>query len=254
MIPKIIHQTWKTLEVPEKWKESHEAWRLLEGWEYKFWTDEDNRRLIDENYNWFLEKYDSYKFNIQRVDAARYFILHKYGGVYCDLDLVPVNDFNSFFEAYQSHDVVLSKNRPGNDHGSQNLTNAIMMSKPGSQFWVHVWELLNDPFKVHGWKRPLAKTHYFHVLFTTGPGVISDAYHTWTDNENAVCIPGTILQPEIGQQDPASKIKTLEGSSWLKSDAKFFKFLGDVKNNSEIILGVTVGVLLIIILFMWIWM
>ena len=48
MIPKIIHQTWKTQEVPEHWKESQEEWQKLMdyGWEYMLWTDEDNRNLI----------------------------------------------------------------------------------------------------------------------------------------------------------------------------------------------------------------
>ena len=41
-IPKIIHQTWKTKEVPEKWKKSQEEWqRLHPDWLYILWTDED---------------------------------------------------------------------------------------------------------------------------------------------------------------------------------------------------------------------
>ena len=40
-------------------------------WEYKLWTDKDNRRLIKNHYAWFLDTYDSYRENIQRVDAAR---------------------------------------------------------------------------------------------------------------------------------------------------------------------------------------
>ena len=253
MIPKIIHQTWKTTQVPDHWKESHERWKSIPGWEYKLWTDEDNRNLIKDNYPWFLEKFDSYKYGIQRADAIRYFILHKFGGVYCDLDLAPANDFNSFFESYSDNEVILSLNRPGNDAGSQNITNAIMMSKPGSQFWVQVWDLLNDPFKYNRWKSPLSKTHYFHILFTTGPGIISDAYHNWSENDKVVCIPGSILQPEIGSEDKVSKIKTLEGSSWHEGDAKFFKFLGEVKNHSEVILGVISGILFLVVLFLLIY-
>nr|KAG5701406.1 hypothetical protein BaRGS_032738 [Batillaria attramentaria] len=45
------------------------------------------RELIANNYSWFLADYDSYRYNIQRVDSARYFILHHFGGVYMDLDI-----------------------------------------------------------------------------------------------------------------------------------------------------------------------
>ena len=251
MIPKLIHQTWKTNEVPEHWKESHIEWSAMDGWEYKLWTDDENRRLIEEHYSWFLPKFDSYKHGIQRADAIRYFILHKFGGVYCDLDLVPTNDFNSFFESYRNNEIVLSLNRKGNDHDSQNITNAIMMSKPGSQFWVLVWDILINPFKFNGWKRILSKTHYFHVLFTTGPGVVSDAYHNWVDKDKVACIPGEIMQPDIGSNNRVSKIKTLEGSSWHQKDARFFKGMGEVKNNATLILGILCVILCVIIIILF---
>ena len=42
--------------------------------------------FIKDEYPWFLETYQSYKYNIERVDSLRYFILLKYGGIYIDLD------------------------------------------------------------------------------------------------------------------------------------------------------------------------
>ena len=47
-------------------------------WEYKLWTDEDNRNLIKDHYPWFLKTYDEYDVNIKRVDAVRYFYLYHY--------------------------------------------------------------------------------------------------------------------------------------------------------------------------------
>ena len=88
-IPKIIHQTWETNNIPydvykkewvESWKKNHPDW------EYKLWTDEDRRALIKRHYLWFLKIYDSYELDIMRADAARYFILHYCGGLYADLD------------------------------------------------------------------------------------------------------------------------------------------------------------------------
>ena len=50
------------------------------------WTDASSRELVAQHYSWFLRAYDAYPSYIQRSDAARYFIIHHYGGVYADLD------------------------------------------------------------------------------------------------------------------------------------------------------------------------
>ena len=41
-------------------------------------------------YEWFLETWDAYPYNIERADAIRYFVLHHYGGIYLDLDDVRI--------------------------------------------------------------------------------------------------------------------------------------------------------------------
>jgi mannosyltransferase OCH1-like enzyme len=40
-------------------------------WEYKLWTDVDNRELVRRHYPWFLEMYDGFPQNIMRADAVR---------------------------------------------------------------------------------------------------------------------------------------------------------------------------------------
>lgn len=42
--------------------------------------------MSQDHYPWFLPTYLSYPYNIQRVDVLRYFILHKLGGIYIDLE------------------------------------------------------------------------------------------------------------------------------------------------------------------------
>lgn len=46
-VPKILHQSWKTRDVPAKWKAAQKSCMDLHSdWEYKLWTDEDNLELI----------------------------------------------------------------------------------------------------------------------------------------------------------------------------------------------------------------
>ena len=95
-IPTIVHQTWKTCggipELQASWREG--CMTLNPGWKWMLWSDADNRRLIADHYPWFLSVYDGYMergFSISRVDAARLFILHRFGGVYMDMDFACLN-------------------------------------------------------------------------------------------------------------------------------------------------------------------
>jgi len=134
-IPKIIHQTWKTRDIPydvyqkawiDSWKKYHADW------EYKFWTDEDNKAFIKRHYPWFLKIYDRYQKSICRADAVRYFILHHYGGVYVDLDFECLKNIQPLLDNYG-----LVFGRMGNDHAfSHSIPNAFMASSKGNLFWL----------------------------------------------------------------------------------------------------------------------
>ena len=87
-IPRIIHQTWKNSDIPEPYHSYQQSVREQHpDWEHRLWTDADNRAFIAEEYPEFLPTYDGYSHEIERVDAVRYFILLKFGGVYLDLDM-----------------------------------------------------------------------------------------------------------------------------------------------------------------------
>lgn len=102
-IPRIIHQTWKSDVIPEKWVAVRQSCEVLHPsvtrtyesalnagvgdepfvgerddgkWEYMLWSDEASRDFIKREYDWFLPTFDGYAYPIQRADAIRYFVLH----------------------------------------------------------------------------------------------------------------------------------------------------------------------------------
>lgn len=168
-IPKIIHQTYKTTELPERWMDTPIEWTgLHRGWEYKFWTNEDNRKLIEDHYPWFLEQYDSYEFPIMRADVARYFILHHYGGVYADLDIRPTRNIE---ELLQNEQIVLFETP------NLGLTNSLMASVPGHRFWEYVHDDL-------GYMRHnvlFRFSNYGKIITSTGSALLWHAYQSWDD-------------------------------------------------------------------------
>jgi mannosyltransferase OCH1-like enzyme len=77
-IPLIIHQSWKTDQLPAKYLRWQATWkRMHPNWEYKLWTDADNLKLVEQDYPWFLKTYNSFKENISRADVVRYMYMHK---------------------------------------------------------------------------------------------------------------------------------------------------------------------------------
>jgi len=96
VIPHILHMVWipdkskSGGEMPDQFQFNKKMWKETHpNWEIKVWNDEANRKLIAEDYAWFLPTYDSLTQIIYKVDAMKYVFLHKYGGVYTDLDTLP---------------------------------------------------------------------------------------------------------------------------------------------------------------------
>jgi mannosyltransferase OCH1-like enzyme len=87
LIPKRIMQTWKTSDVPEKWKASPASIKQhMPDWQYTLMTDTMNRAFVEQHFSDFLPYYDGFKYPIQRADAIRYMWLYIHGGLYLDLD------------------------------------------------------------------------------------------------------------------------------------------------------------------------
>ena len=73
VIPAVIHQTWKTADIPQQWREARQSCiDMHPTFHFRLWTDEDARALIARDLPELLPTFDSYLFNIQRADAIRW--------------------------------------------------------------------------------------------------------------------------------------------------------------------------------------
>lgn len=175
MIPKIIHQTWKhdkdlpkieSFEaMPPDFQESYKSWKVNHPtWQYIYWTDEMNRKLIEEDFPWFLSYYDNFQYNIQRADAIRYFILYKYGGIYVDLDEKSTNPIDPIIDEMNRNGDQLGfvKSTLGNYFS---FSNWFMISSKENPFWKSVWIEIMKPYKHF--------TKHFTVINSAGPGMLS---------------------------------------------------------------------------------
>lgn len=88
-IPKIIHQTYRSTDVPLALRPGIAQLRAMNpGWDYRFYDDAAVERFIQSEFK--PEFYRAYRrinpvYGAARADFFRYLLLFRYGGVYLDL-------------------------------------------------------------------------------------------------------------------------------------------------------------------------
>ena len=92
----IIHQIYGVYrdgqEMPQMFVDSHWRWREVArelGATYHMWSADEVDALIKQHYHHLWDTYKGVPFAIMRADMARIAILHRYGGMYVDLDVFP---------------------------------------------------------------------------------------------------------------------------------------------------------------------
>jgi len=80
-VPKLIHQSWSTKDLPPKFQRWSDTWRSSHpDWEWVLWTDEDNKALVEKYFPWFKEAYRQLQGEIFRADAVRNMYMYAFGG------------------------------------------------------------------------------------------------------------------------------------------------------------------------------
>jgi mannosyltransferase OCH1-like enzyme len=91
-IPKVIIQTWKDTEIPEKYLPLMNTLRIMNpDFTFLFFTDTDIDDFIKEKYPEYYSTYLRLPIKIQRIDLFRYLAVYHFGGFYFDLDMLSEN-------------------------------------------------------------------------------------------------------------------------------------------------------------------
>lgn len=204
MIPTIIHQTWKDNDVPPHLQTFQVSWHQYQpDWEYRLWTDIDNRTFLAEHYAWFLPIYDNYPMPIMRVDAARCFILHHFGGIYADLDyeclrpIAPLLDGKELVLGCEPEEHTQRAMAQGRGV-DRILSNAFMATVADHPFWEHVFK---EMVGAHLAPNPLD---------ATGPFVLTRAYQSYPNTSDISIEPPAVLFPlDEGEMWDAQRKKTV---------------------------------------------
>ncbi|WP_395447043.1 glycosyltransferase [Aminobacter sp. UC22_36] len=187
-IPRILHQTWKTDSIPEQFLAWSKSWEIHNpSWRRILWSDRMLLDFVAQYYPDLLSTYCSYKVGVQRADAARYMLLHHFGGVYADLDCECVAPFDDMLDENR---IVLCK-EPERHSDAQTklrnlpylLFNGTMASPKGHPFWQHLLAYL-----------PVVKDAQ-DVLDATGPCLLTAAQLSFSDQAAFAIHPNSLFSP-----------------------------------------------------------
>lgn len=202
-IPRIIHQVkLGNLQMRPEWIEARKSCMDLHpDWQFKLWEDKEAGKLVNTQFPRLFETYINYPLEIQRSNILRYLVLHKFGGVYLDLDL----HCRIALDGLRNETFLTP---PANPSG---INNAFIASIPNHPFWSHVEDNLIT-FNVDWFNSP-----YITNMFSTGCHFLSTMHRLYGD------------QTSLAVMDRANKLnghvqtplfEHLGASSWHKGDAK----------------------------------
>jgi mannosyltransferase OCH1-like enzyme len=162
-------------------------------WDYRLWTDDDNRQLVVDHFPSLLKLYDGYTTGIKRADLARYLVMCRHGGLYVDLDfecLRPVEALLAgsslaFGLEPDTHVQRIAAKRQGLD---KIICNAFIASVPESPFWRHLLARLEAASDVE------------NVLDATGPFILTRAYDEYPFKSEITLLSSALVYPLDGDQ------------------------------------------------------
>lgn len=161
--PKLIHLMWfqGVANAPDGLSESPGRWAQMNpGWEVRTWDEHNTRKFILEFYPDWLGEWDALPSVIKKCDLARLLIIHKHGGLYADLDLLPMSSLDAFlrggvrryqswtlgqrtltakqespeFVDYLGAELILSREYRPIDAKGHGIANGFILAKQGSDF------------------------------------------------------------------------------------------------------------------------
>lgn len=206
--PKIIWQTWKDKKnIPSNLYKYTLLWKKLHpSYKYILLDDGDLRDIIKQTVPQYLNLYDSFTHNIERVDFARYALLYKHGGIYADLDTEPLKNIDVFVE---KNKIILGcepKEHAEKIYKRDRVVcNALMISPPEQTFWLDLMRYISDRYE-----------HRYKPVDNTGPLAITKFLETSKKYEDQIIITDPCVFFPIVNDGSVSRECNIEKQSYVK--------------------------------------
>jgi len=217
-----IHHIWVGPPIPKKYLKNMENWKKMCP-KYKFMFHTDIRILVEKYFPNYLKQFDNFEKEIERIDFVRCIIMYVWGGVYMDLDVLPLQPLDKWLEM----DKIIF-GYEGKHGGGKRLGNSILFSPPKQKFWKHYMDYIMDNYKKNK-----------KVVENTGPIALTNFYNKNKHNYNNLIITDHYVFYNGRGNDDRCFTKHLWDGTWK-----------DDNNNTFILYLVFFGILLLIFIIM----
>lgn len=177
-IPKIIHQTFKTKNIPEDLEGYRRKLLAFHPtWDYRFYDDGECRKTVERHFSWLMPLYERAAI-IQRTDIFRNIVVLAVGGFYIDMDLEclkPLDDLCEFHCVF-GEEITLDKETMEKlgHRDSLRVANYMFGSEPRHPFLLYILRKMAEEFRGEIMTED-------DVLDSTGPGLVTRVYHDCKD-------------------------------------------------------------------------
>eukprot|EP00511_Aplanochytrium_stocchinoi_P009053 CAMPEP_0204866880 /NCGR_PEP_ID=MMETSP1348-20121228/19677_1 /ASSEMBLY_ACC=CAM_ASM_000700 /TAXON_ID=215587 /ORGANISM="Aplanochytrium stocchinoi, Strain GSBS06" /LENGTH=399 /DNA_ID=CAMNT_0052018987 /DNA_START=131 /DNA_END=1330 /DNA_ORIENTATION=+ len=230
-IPRIIHKIWwQGLDgLPEKYKQPLESWRMINPeWLIVIWDEKAIFNMMKEFYPRYEALMNDYPYMIQKIDAAKYFFLEKFGGMYSDMDQFCLRAIEQLIDPEtEKADLVcslLTEKRTMVMMASSfklgsgpYINNAFCICKPEVEVWEDVRHKLAS--KRHG---KGFQNKEIQVLNTTGPVLFTKGIKNAIEHEK-----------NLTGKDTVESVRLIE-SKYIDPYSIYFK-IGKEKNFEKLL-------------------
>jgi len=189
--PLNILQTWKTTEL------IHQHYDLVmkmrannPNAKQLFFVDQNIEQFILMFYPTYFETFKRFKYPIQRIDFFRYLAIYQYGGLYLDLDM----DIIKSFDDLDRTQAIFPLETRDVESGNFLVGNYAFYAPAGHPFLRHIIECIVNPIITETEISAAQKGHsdpkeHVYVYFTTGPELVTKAYHTYKGKDVVLLEP-----------------------------------------------------------------
>jgi mannosyltransferase OCH1-like enzyme len=192
MNSRILHLTWKDKNLSEKHLLIFKRWiKTNPNLKIKFYTDEENEIFIKSKFPEFQPILDKFERVVMKMDLIRLLYLWEYGGVYSDMDVLPLKNIEPLLDL---NEVVLCMEDSRNSKNFNEdyiISNAVIIAKPKSDFIKKLIESIVENSK----SEKVNSNSPNDILYLTGPLLYNNVYKSYNDKSSITLLDSNYFNP-----------------------------------------------------------
>lgn len=192
-IPKLIIQTWKTEDIPDKYNNDIMSLQNLNpDYTFVLFTDNDIENFLKEKYPQYYESYIKLPVKILKIDYFRYIAIYHYGGFYFDLDITGLKPLNPLLNNYDcifpvDTNIIDCKNNRNTRFCNNKLFYILgqyaFTAKPKNVFIKNLIDKIHNNINIYT-QLDINNYSNYDIYGLTGPDFVTNVYLDFFNKEN----------------------------------------------------------------------